>query len=160
MSGRTKNTQAMSPTEVDEHIVRLGGPEAVAQALGCSRSTLYRWTTGTRNVPIRWAARLRGLTLPLPAPRKRGRPKNVQAMTLAEFREHRVRVGGQKALREALRCSRNALARWSNGRVNITAVWAARIRALPDAPPSLLPAALRQLPLPFEAAKTAEGAPL
>lgn len=76
-------------------------------------------------------------------------------MTATELREHIARLGGPSKFSRALPCSRTSARRWAGCKVNVTAAWAARIRALPTPPPKAAKAALipavdpRQLPLPM-----------
>lgn len=164
MSGHESNALPMTPAELGDHLARLGGRRlALAHAVGCGRSTLYRWLSGARAVPAAAAERIRGLTPPLPpepaaapkprlkAKRKSGRNKTVAAMTRCELARHKVRVGGEAVLLRTLPCAHNTVWSWSTGRRNISASWAARIRAVPDAVVAHPVGDDRQLPFPFMA---------
>jgi hypothetical protein len=95
------------------------------------------------------------------AGRKRGRPKNVPAMTLVELGEHIARLGGRLPLTRALPCTRTTLRKWAKGVVAIPARWAERIRGVPTPPPRPSKNAVRkprdisprQLALPFGLAR-------
>lgn len=153
----------MTAAELRDHLVRLGGVQAaVARAVGCGRTTLRRWFNGAAPIPARAAECIRGLIPPLPPKPKLpqdgtergvGRPKNVQAMTVAELAQHKARVGGHQALCRALPCAGTTLRGWSAGQVNVSAAWAERIRALPDAAAPHVDD--RQLPFPFLNAEAA-----
>jgi hypothetical protein len=78
-----------------------------------------------------------GFCLDVTAQRSRGRPKNVPAMPLEELWGHIHRFGSQLSLVHALGCSRSTMRMWMTGEVHVAAVWAARVRALPDPAPNV-----------------------
>lgn len=57
--GPSKDAQAMTLAEVRGHRARFGEQKAFCRAVGCCKSTAYRWLKGLQPVHARWLERIR-----------------------------------------------------------------------------------------------------
>jgi DNA-binding transcriptional regulator YdaS (Cro superfamily) len=117
----------MTTEELHQHIIRVGGRQAMAKQLGVSVHAVRLWRRGPTQVAAEIAAQIRAMPT---SERRQGRLPNAPVMNHEELEACLAALGGVRSAARAVHVDPTTLRHYRGGRRQVAAAIADQLRAV------------------------------